>query len=170
MFATRTARQFATAVRFSAKPQFLRKKLSTDLAGIELHPNPLPALEAKYTRTLEVLKALPESAVYRQSAEAATQSRLDIVRSAMSEKSQTDPSLNEHAIGIVTSKIDSGVAEELLIQAEDELTLAAKMIDWKPYVDIAGYANYRFEPLQVPAPPGQWKPFSMKEAAGEGDH
>lgn len=134
MFATRT-RLIASSVR--EVPKFLRIKTSTDLAGIEVHPNPLPALESKYTRTLEVLKALPESAVYRQSAQAATQSRLDIVREAMTERSQTDPALNEHAIKTVQTKIDSGIVEELLEQANCELDLAAKMIDWKPYVETA---------------------------------
>ncbi|WFC96008.1 hypothetical protein MBRA1_002664 [Malassezia brasiliensis] len=157
MFATRLVRQVSSAAQ--AAPLYLRTKTSTGLAGIDVHPNPLPVLEQKYTRTLQVLKALPESAVYRQSAEAVTQGRLDIVRAAMNENSQKDPSFSEHAIKTVTDKIDGGIVEELLIQADDELNLAAKMIDWKPY-----------EPLEVPAPPGQWSTFSMKKEAGEGDH
>lgn len=139
MFATRTARQIAASAR--AAPKYLRTQRTTGLAGIDIHPNPLPVLEQKYTRTLQVLKALPESAVYRQSAEAATQTRLDIVRAAVNERSQKDAGFNEHAIKVVTEKIDGGVVEELLIQADDELNLAAKMIDWKPYVACPGYAD-----------------------------
>ncbi|WFD44411.1 hypothetical protein MPSI1_003079 [Malassezia psittaci] len=156
MFATRIARQAEATAR--AAPQWLRTKTSTGLAGIDVHPNPLPALQEKYTRTLQTLKALPESAVYRQSAEAVTQQRLDVVKLAINDRSQKDPSFSEYAIKQVTEKIDSGVIEELIIQADDELALAAKMIDWKPY-----------EPLQVPTPPGQWDGFSMRKEAGEGE-
>ncbi|PKI82824.1 hypothetical protein MVES_003264 [Malassezia vespertilionis] len=164
MFATRFARYFATAVRCEdliskGNNKYLRTAKSTFVAGLPLHPNPLPALEAKYTHTLKVLQVLPASSVFRQSSEAVTQHRLDIVRTELSEQTQQDANANENAISIVTGKIDSGLVEELLEQAHDELGLAAKMIDWKPY-----------EPLEVPAPPNQWKPFSMQEAAGEGNH
>lgn len=109
-------------------------------------------LESTYTRTLQVLKALPESAVYRQSAEAVTQGRLDIVRPEITDKTQKDASQNEHAITAVTTKIDSGLVEELLVQAKDELNLAAKMLDWKPYVSHSLMADLsRCKCLLLPA-------------------
>lgn len=112
----------------------MRTKRSTNIAGLEIHGNPLPELVSTYTRTLDVLKALPESAVYRQSSEAVTQQRLDIVRAAMTESSSKNAHASESAIQKVVQEIDSGIIEEVLDQARDEFHLAAKMVDWKPYV------------------------------------
>ena len=69
MFATKAVRYFPSAVRAEAT-QFLRTKRSTNIAGLEIHPDPLPELESTYTQTLRVLKTMPESAVFRQSSEA----------------------------------------------------------------------------------------------------
>ncbi|WFD34775.1 hypothetical protein MCUN1_001619 [Malassezia cuniculi] len=150
----RGARFLATAARTAA--QDMRNKTTTGLAGVPVHPNPLPELESTYTQTLRVLEHLPATSVYRQSAAAVTEQRLSIVREALSKPFAT-VAASEKAIEKVESEIDSGIIEELVQQATDEFHLAAKMIDWKPW-----------EPLEVPAPPGQWKGFSMREAAGEG--
>lgn len=42
-------------------------------------------------------------------------------------------------------KINCGQAEELIVQAENELMLARKMLNWKPW-----------EPLVSKPPAGQW--------------
>ena len=133
MFATTAVRYFPSAVRAEAT-QFLRTKRSTNIAGLEIHPDPLPELESTYTQTLRVLKTMPESAVFRQSSEAVTQQRLDIVKAAMSETSRKNAYASEAAIDQVVAQLDSGLIEEIVDQAQDELHLAAKMIDWKPYV------------------------------------
>ncbi|WFD27139.1 hypothetical protein MNAN1_002135 [Malassezia nana] len=156
MFATRVARYVPSAIRANAT-KFMRTKMSTDVAGLEIHPDPLPELESLYTKTLGVLKALPSSSVFRQSSEAVTEQRLSVVREAMTENSRRNAYASEAAIDNVVKQLDSGLIEEILDQAHDEHHLVTKMIEWKPY-----------ESLQVPAPPGQWKGFSMKEAAGEG--
>jgi len=167
MFATRVARYVPSAVRANAT-QFMRTKRTTNMAGLEIHPDPLPELESLYTKTLGVLEALPSSAVFRQSSEAVTQQRLSIVRAAMTENSRRNAYASEAAIDDVVKELDAGLIEEILDQAHDEFHLATKMIDWKPYVLMCWILTVRHEPLQVPAPPGQWKGFSMKEATGEG--
>lgn len=42
-------------------------------------------------------------------------------------------------------KINCGQVEELIVQAENEMLLARKMVNWKPW-----------EPLITEAPPLQW--------------
>lgn len=139
MFATRALRLASTAVRATARPTFLRTKRSTNLAGLDIHPDPLPELESTYTHTLHVLKALPETGVFRQSAEAVTQLRLDIVKANMTPASREDPRASEEAIDRVVEAIDCGLIEEIVDQAHDEFELATKMIDWKPYVPLSTY-------------------------------
>merc|ERR1711974_597164 len=157
MFATKAVRFVPSAMRASTATKFLRTKRTTNIAGLEIHPDPLPELVSTYTHTLSVLKGLPESAVFRQSSEAVTQQRLDIVKEAMTPTSRETVYGSEAVIDRVVAAIDAGLIEEIVDQANDEFHLATKMIDWKPH-----------EPLQVPAPPGQWNTFNMQAASGEG--
>ena len=64
---------------------FLEPNTPTGLTGLTTHPAPRPALILTYRNTLEKLKLLPESSVYRQSAEALTKHRLSIIESAKPE-------------------------------------------------------------------------------------
>lgn len=73
----------ATLRRF-AKVQpgrFLEAGTPTGLTGLLTHPAPRSTLLYLYTQTLEKLKALPEHSVYRQSTEALTKHRYNIVES-----------------------------------------------------------------------------------------
>lgn len=64
----------------SVKPgQFLEAGTPTGLAGVLTHPSPRSALLYHYNSTLDKLKQIPESSVYRQSTEALTKHRLKIV-------------------------------------------------------------------------------------------
>ena len=53
----------------------------TGLTGLLTHPSPRPTLIFLYKSTLEKLKSLPESSVYRQATEALTRRRLRIIES-----------------------------------------------------------------------------------------
>lgn len=61
--------------------KYLENFAPTGLTGLTTHPNPRPSLIYLYTSTLEKLKSVPESSVYRQSTEALTRKRLNIVES-----------------------------------------------------------------------------------------
>jgi NADH dehydrogenase (ubiquinone) 1 alpha subcomplex subunit 5 len=64
----------------SVKPgQFLEAGAPTGLTGLLTHPSPRSSLIYFYTTTLDKLKQIPESSVYRQSTEALTKHRLQIV-------------------------------------------------------------------------------------------
>ncbi|CAG8554644.1 14681_t:CDS:2 [Ambispora leptoticha] len=115
------------------------KKTTTGIFGLAVHPNPRPHLIKTYNETLQVLARLPEHAVYRQSAEALTQHRLSIA--------EATEDINE-----IEKGIGAGQIEEVILQAEDEKQLAAKMEEWKPW-----------EPLEEPPPAGQWNYDMFKE-------
>lgn len=105
-----------------------------------VNPSARPELIELYKKTLEELKTrIPEKAAYRQSVEAITTHRLQIV------EGNEDPAKIE-------SLISSGQIEELVDQAKDEIKLISKMAEWKAW-----------EPLEEPAPPRQWEYF--KKAA-----
>jgi ETC complex I subunit conserved region len=69
-------------LRLLAKVQpakFLEVGAPTGLTGILTHPQPRPTLIYTYNQILNKLKKFPVSSVYRQSTEAITKSRLEIV-------------------------------------------------------------------------------------------
>lgn len=59
--------------------RYLEAHTPTGLTGLNTHPSPRPALLYTYHQTLQKLKQLPSSSVYRQSAEALTKHRLKVV-------------------------------------------------------------------------------------------
>ncbi|KAI2483696.1 nadh-ubiquinone oxidoreductase [Pyrenophora tritici-repentis] len=64
----------------SVKPgQYLEAGTPTGLTGLLTHPSPRSTLLYHYNSTLDKLKKIPESSVYRQSTEALTKHRLAIV-------------------------------------------------------------------------------------------
>jgi NADH dehydrogenase (ubiquinone) 1 alpha subcomplex subunit 5 len=64
----------------SVKPgQFLEAGAPTGLTGLLTHPSPRSTLLYHYNSTLDKLKQIPESSVYRQSTEALTKHRLQVV-------------------------------------------------------------------------------------------
>ena|SRR5579862_851386 len=65
----------------AAAAKILEPGAPTGLTGLFTHPAPRSTLIYLYSSTLDKLKALPESSVYRQSTEALTKHRLRIVES-----------------------------------------------------------------------------------------
>jgi hypothetical protein len=73
-----------STVRLLAKikpSRYLEPFTPTGLTGLTTHPSPRPTLIYLYKSTLEKIKLLPQSSVYRKSTEALTQHRLSIVES-----------------------------------------------------------------------------------------
>jgi NADH dehydrogenase (ubiquinone) 1 alpha subcomplex subunit 5 len=93
----------------------------------------LKVLIAIYNKTLKALSQLPSHAAYRQHTEQITKERLEIVT-------------QEQEVDKIEAKLQAGLIEEVIKQAEVELTLVAKMKEWMPW-----------EPLVGKAPPTQWQ-------------
>uniref|UniRef100_A0A8B9YPF5 NADH dehydrogenase [ubiquinone] 1 alpha subcomplex subunit 5 n=1 Tax=Bos mutus grunniens TaxID=30521 RepID=A0A8B9YPF5_BOSMU len=89
-------------------------------------------LKILYTKILDVLGHIPKNAAYRKYTEQITNEKLSMV------KAEPDVKLEE--------RLQGGQIEEVILQAENELSLARKMIQWKPW-----------EPLVEEPPASQWK-------------
>ncbi|CAB4029092.1 NADH dehydrogenase [ubiquinone] 1 alpha subcomplex subunit 5 [Paramuricea clavata] len=76
---------------------------------------------------------MPSTAVYRTSTENLTKQRMKLV--------EMEANIEE-----LEKKIGCGQIEEVIEQANDELSLAQKMSEWQPW-----------GPLETEAPPDQWK-------------
>jgi NADH dehydrogenase (ubiquinone) 1 alpha subcomplex subunit 5 len=114
--------------------QSLRTKVSTGVTGLDVHSAPFPALIHTYTSTLALLQSIPASAVYRQSVEAITRERLEAVKSVGEEGT-------EEQIEQLEQRLQMGQVEELIIQAQEELKLAGKIIEWKAYVPFFSFPS-----------------------------
>ncbi|KAH9486898.1 NADH dehydrogenase [ubiquinone] 1 alpha subcomplex subunit 5 [Psilocybe cubensis] len=116
-------------------------KRTTGIHGLAVHPNPLPELVKTYESTLATLSSIPQTSVYRQGVEALVRHKLNIVTN----KANGDISLAEKLL-------KEGHIEESLDIAADELSLAAKMVEWKAW-----------EPLEEKPEPGQWEYVGQRE-------
>ncbi|KAJ3391402.1 ndufa5, NADH-ubiquinone oxidoreductase subunit [Lobulomyces angularis] len=115
-------------------------KKTTGLPGIPVNANPRPQLMSLYSRIIHLSERFPPDAVLAQSANAIAKYRLKIVE-------------NEKDIQKIEEKIDCGQIEELIEQAEDEINLLPKMLEWQVYDK-----NLAEAPV-----PGQWdNPFAAK--------
>jgi NADH dehydrogenase (ubiquinone) 1 alpha subcomplex subunit 5 len=92
--------------------------------GLEVVPKAPHKLMELYGQILTALKHLPEEAEYRKVTELITKNRLEIVQ-------------HHQDVSTIEQKIDCGQIEELISQAEDELSLISKMEEWKPWEDLA---------------------------------
>lgn len=93
----------------------------------------LQTLTTLYTKILGTLKLMPETAAYRKHTEKIIGEKLAIVKT-------------ERTVEGIEAKLNSGLIEETVIQAENELVLARRMLEFKPW-----------EPLIQHPPPNQWK-------------
>lgn len=106
------------------RPLYQVLKRTTGITGLAVHPNPLPELTKTYESTLTILSSIPSSSVYRQGAEALTRRKLSIVQGASGD------------VATVEKQLEEGQIEESLDIAQDELSLAAKMVEWKALVTL----------------------------------
>ncbi|XP_048196110.1 NADH dehydrogenase [ubiquinone] 1 alpha subcomplex subunit 5 [Perognathus longimembris pacificus] len=108
-------------------------KKTTGLVGMAVCDTPHDRLTILYTKILDVLELLPKNAAYRKYTEQITNEKLNMVKAEPDVKKLED-------------KLEGGQLEEVILQAEKELSLAKKMLVWKPW-----------EPLVEEPPANQWK-------------
>lgn len=101
----------------------VQRYAATGITGLKPVQHPRPILLEKYNATLSVLSQMPASSIYRKATEALTKQRIAIVEST--------EDVNE-----IEQQIGSGLAEELIHAAQDELSLAENMIKWKPWESL----------------------------------
>ncbi|XP_034286993.1 NADH dehydrogenase [ubiquinone] 1 alpha subcomplex subunit 5 [Pantherophis guttatus] len=108
-------------------------KKTTGLVGLAVCNNPHERLKILYTKILGILESMPQDAAYRKYTEKLTNERFDIVKA--------EPNVQR-----LENKLNSGQIEEVILQAENELSLAKKMLKYRPW-----------EPLIEEPPENQWK-------------
>ncbi|KAE8615991.1 hypothetical protein XENTR_v10008682 [Xenopus tropicalis] len=107
--------------------------MTTGLVGLAVSQNPHERLRILYTKILATLQTIPNDAAYRKYTEQIVNERFNAV--------QTEKNIEK-----LEGKINCGQIEEVIAQAENELHLARKMLEWKPW-----------EPLIEEPPANQWK-------------
>ncbi|KAM9697935.1 NADH dehydrogenase [ubiquinone] 1 alpha subcomplex subunit 5 isoform 1-T1 [Dama dama] len=108
-------------------------ELTTGLVGLAVCETPHERLKILYTKILDVLGHIPKNAAYRKYTEQITNEKLSMVKA--------EPDVKK-----LEERLQGGQIEEVILQAENELSLARKMIQWKPW-----------EPLVEEPPASQWK-------------
>ena len=108
-------------------------KKTTGQVGLAVCETPHERLKILYTKILDVLGHIPKNAAYRKYTEQITNEKLSMVKA--------EPDVKK-----LEERPQGGQIEEVILQAENELSLARKMIQWKPW-----------EPLVEEPPASQWK-------------
>ncbi|XP_050425229.1 NADH dehydrogenase [ubiquinone] 1 alpha subcomplex subunit 5 [Adelges cooleyi] len=98
-------------------------KKTTGLTGLNVARNPQYTLNVLYGKILRIIRKMPEDASYRNYTEKIVTDRAKIV--------QESKTVEE-----IEKKINCGQAEELIVQAENELVLSRKMLAFKPWEPI----------------------------------
>uniref|UniRef100_A0A8C9AUC3 NADH dehydrogenase [ubiquinone] 1 alpha subcomplex subunit 5 n=1 Tax=Phocoena sinus TaxID=42100 RepID=A0A8C9AUC3_PHOSS len=107
-------------------------KKTTGLVGLAVCESPHERLKILYTK---ILGQIPRNAAYRKYTEQITTEKLRMV------KAEPDVKKLEEQ-----EQLQGGQIEEVILQAENELSLARKMVQWKPW-----------EPLVEEPLANQWK-------------
>ncbi|KAK1268976.1 hypothetical protein QJS04_geneDACA006961 [Acorus gramineus] len=97
-----------------------RVKETTGIVGLDVVPNAREVLISLYDKTLHEIKAVPEGENYRKAVETFTRNRLNVC-------------LAENDSDQIERRIGCGQVEELIEEAQDELHLISKMIEWDPW-------------------------------------
>ena len=88
---------------------------------------------SSFSKNLRALAKMPGDYAYRKHTESLINERVAILKQS-------------NTIEEAEKKIGMGQIEEVIIQAENELTLSRSILEWKPW-----------EPLAEQAPANQWK-------------
>lgn len=118
----------------SVKPgQYLEAGAPTGLTGLLTHPSPRSTLLYHYSATLDKLKQIPESSVYRQSTEALTKHRLQVIEQskpvgweAWQEKLKTQMGDNP---GLVET-IEHGDSTTFVMPGQQEVDERERQAEW----------------------------------------
>ena len=92
-----------------------RPKTTTGIVGLDVVPDAKPVLLDLYAKTLSILETVPAEAEYRKVIEGYMKSRVAVLES-------TDD------IPTIEAKIGGGQVEQLIQQAQDELSLIPKLV------------------------------------------
>ncbi|ROT65303.1 NADH dehydrogenase [ubiquinone] 1 alpha subcomplex subunit 5 [Penaeus vannamei] len=109
------------------------RKLTTGLTGLAVATSPHHTLGVLYGKILRCLQKMPSDSAYRRYTEQIISDRNNHVK--------TEPDVTK-----LEKAINAGQIEEVIVQAEKELSLARKMLEWKAW-----------EPLAQEPPKGQWQ-------------
>ncbi|THU56132.1 hypothetical protein C4D60_Mb11t14030 [Musa balbisiana] len=95
-------------------------KETTGIVGLDVVPNAREVLISLYTRTLKEIQAVPQDEGYRKAVESFTRHRLQVCQ-------------EEEDWEAIEKRLGCGQVEELIEEAQDELKLIGKMIEWEPW-------------------------------------
>ncbi|CAL9069113.1 probable NADH dehydrogenase [ubiquinone] 1 alpha subcomplex subunit 5, mitochondrial [Musa acuminata AAA Group] len=95
-------------------------KETTGIVGLDVVPNAREVLVSLYTRTLKEIQAVPQDEGYRKAVESFTRHRLQVCQ-------------EEEDWEAIEKRLGCGQVEELIEEAQDELKLIGKMIEWEPW-------------------------------------
>ncbi|KAJ0267239.1 NADH dehydrogenase [Hirschfeldia incana] len=107
-------------LRSIGRPLLAKVKQTTGIVGLDVVPNPRAVLIDLYTKTLKEIQTVPEDEGYRKAVESFTRHRLNVCK-------------EEEDWEAIEKRLGCGQVEELIEEAQDELTLIAKMIEWDPW-------------------------------------
>ncbi|KNG51998.1 nadh-ubiquinone oxidoreductase kda subunit [Stemphylium lycopersici] len=118
----------------SVKPgQFLEAGTPTGLTGLLTHPSPRSSLLYHYNATLDKLKQIPESSVYRQSTEALTRHRLSIVEQSTPAgwkewQEKIKLLISEDPTNFQTFETSGG--QTVFLPPQEDVDVRSKMAEW----------------------------------------
>ncbi|KAI3705756.1 hypothetical protein L1987_75997 [Smallanthus sonchifolius] len=110
-------RRFA---RPSSLMMMARVKETTGIVGLDVVPNAREVLIGLYNKTLTEIQRVPEDEGYRKAVESFTRHRLKVCE-------------EEQDWETIEKRLGCGQVEELIEEAQDELKLIDKMIEWDPW-------------------------------------
>jgi len=105
---------------------------TTGLVGLKRVANPREVLSSLYEDTLAVASQMPSTAAYRQELENRVNKQIKTLNSTKT-------------VDEFEQAMKLGLVEQIVVTAEEDLALAKKMLDWRPW-----------EPLEEQPAPGQW--------------